>query len=134
LRIRHYGDQFLLQFKRSRLPVLGLWELTVPRFQATVKPSEATKLRLLGASHARDQRAQDPRYVFRPFRISTQPEGIVGYTAWHSPRDTVQLHWFTARAQHAKCIDGAVPEDPCVLAVAAALHRDDGAFRIGNTH
>src|SRR5271169_6211713 len=99
-----------------------------------MQSNEVPKLRLLGAPHARDHGAQDPGYVLRPFGISTQPEGIVGYTAWHSLRETVQLHWFTARAQHAESIYRAVPEDPYVLTVAAALHRDNRSFCIGNTH
>ena len=99
-----------------------------------MQSDEAPELRLVGATDSRDHRAQDPSDVFRPLDISTQPENIVGYTAWNTPRDAAQLHWLIARVQHAEGIHGAVPEDPGVLTVATPLHRDDRPFRFGNPH
>ena len=43
-----------------------------------------------------------------------------------------QLHRLAARAQHAERVYGAVPQHPCVLAVAAPLHGDDRPSALGN--
>jgi hypothetical protein len=67
----------------------------------------------------------DPSNVFGALDISAQPEGIVGDTARHNARGAMQLHRLMPRAQQTEGVDGAIPQDPCVLAVASPLHRDN---------
>ncbi len=114
--------------------MLRLWQLAVPRLQAAMQADKADQLCFLGAPYARDHGAQDPSNVFGALGIAAQPEEIVGDAARHNPRDTAQLHRLIARTQHTERIDRAVPQYPCVLAVAAPLHRDDRSFRFGDAH
>src|ERR1700729_694867 len=94
----------------------------------------APEFRLVGATDSRDHRAQDPSNVFRPLDISTQPENIVGYTAWNTTGDPAQLHRLVARMKQTERIHRSVPEDPGILTVAAPLHRDDRPFCFSNPH